>query len=235
MRTLVIGIPLPHVSFDNYTFVSAPAFSEYQRLVVEMSSVSTVVEEVVAGEGEHRNFAGHTVHNAPSTAAAFSLRQLLEMRRRETDWFFARGGVLVCFAHPDVAHPGIAGLCGWRRYSWLPAPAGFRYEDHLLPGFGTPGAEVTDAEHPFADFIAGLAARLAYRTTIDETAPNFSDYGRILARRISGGAAIAAELALGSGRLLLLPPLLKPEADRASVAAALFTSLERFGAERAAS
>jgi hypothetical protein len=235
MRTLVIGIPLPHVTFDNYTFVSAPAFSEYQRLAVETSSVSTVVEEVVAGEGQHRDFAGHIVQNAPSTAAAFSLQQLLEMRRRETEWFFAHGGVLVCFAHSDVAHPGIASLCGWRRYSWLPAPAGFRYEDHLLPGFGTPGAEVTDPDHAFADFIAGLAPRLAYRATIDETAPNFSDYGRILARRTSGGAAIAAELALGSGRLLLLPPLLKPEADRASVADALFTSLERFGAGSAAS
>jgi hypothetical protein len=235
MRTLVIGIPLPHVTFDNYTFVSAPAFSEYQRLVVETSSISTVVEEVVAGEGEHRDFAGHTVHNAASTATAFSLRQLLEMRRRETEWFFARGGVLVCFAHPDVAHTGIEGLCGWRRYSWLPAPPGFRYEDHLLPGFGTPGAEVTDPEHPFVGFISDLATRLAYRATIDETAPNFSDYGRILARRTTGGVAIAADLALGSGRLLLLPPLLKPEADRASVADTLFTSLERFGAERAAS
>jgi hypothetical protein len=235
MRTLVIGVPLPHVTFDNYTFVSAPAFSEYQRLVVEMSSISTVVEEVVAGEGKHRDFAGHTVHNAPSTAAAFSLQQLLEMRRRETDWFFARGGVLVCFAHPDVAHPGIAGLCGWRRYSWLAVPNGFRFEDHLLPGFGTPGAEVTDAEYPFADFVAGLAPRLAYRATIDETAPEFSEYARVFARRTSGGVAIAAELSLGSGRLVLLPPLLKPEADRAAVADALFTSFEHFRTERAAS
>jgi hypothetical protein len=230
MRTLVVGIPLPHVTFDNYTFVSAPAFSEYQRLLVETSSISAVVEDVVAGEGQHHDFVGHAVHNAPSTPAAFSLQQLLEMRRRETEWFFARGGLLVCFAHPDVAHPGITGLCGWRRYSWLPAPPGFRYEYHLLPGFGTPGAEVTGPDHPFAHFISALAPRLAYRATIDETAPNFSDYGRILARRISGGVAIAAELALGSGRLVLLPPLLKPEADRASIADALFTSLERFGA-----
>ena len=228
MRTLVIGIPLPHVSFDNYSFVSAPAFSEYQRLIVETSSVSSVVEEVVAGALEHRDFAGHLVHNAPSTAGALSLQQLLQMRRRESDWFFARGGVAVCFVHPDVAHPGVEGSCGWRRYSWLPAPPGFRYEEHLLPGFGTPGAEVSDADHPFASCIADLAPRLAYRATIDETAPNFSDYARVFARRTSGGAAITAELALGSGCLVLLPPLLKPEADRASVAQALFTSLERF-------
>jgi len=229
MRALVVGIPLPHVSFDNYSFVSAPAFSDYQRLIVESSSVSAVVEEVVGGGGEHRDFAGHLVHNGSSTAFAFSLQQLLQMRRRESDWFFARGGVAVCFAHPDVVHPGVEGLCGWRRYSWLPAPPGFHYEEHLLPGFGTPGAEVSDADHPFAPCIAELAPRVAYRATIDETAPNFSDYARVFARRSSGGAAIAAELVLGSGRLVLLPPLLKPEADRASVAQALFTCLERFG------
>jgi hypothetical protein len=235
VRTLVIGIPLPHVSFDNYSFISAPAFSDYQRLIVDMSSASTMIEEVVAGAQEHRDFAGHAVRNAPSTAAAFSLQQLLEMRRRESDWFFAHGGILVCFAHPDVAHPGVEGLCGWRRYSWLPAPQDFRYEQHLLPGFGTPGAEVTDADHPFAPVVAELAPRLAYRVTIDETAPNFSDYGRVFARRTSGGAAIAAELALGNGRLILLPPLLKLEPDRASVAQALFTSLELFPLDAAAS
>jgi hypothetical protein len=230
MRTLVIGIPLPHVSFDNYTFISAPALSDYQRMVIEIASVSTVIEEVVTGERDHRDFAGHLVRNAPSTAAAFSLQQLLQMRRREADWFFARGGLLVCFAHPDVAHPGVEGICDWRRYSWLPAPPGFSYDRHLLPGFGTPGAEVSDEEHAFAAFILDFAPRLAYRTTIDETASNFSDYGRVFARRATGGAAIAAELTLGNGRVVLLPPILKPETDRPAVAQALFTSLERFGA-----
>ena len=100
MRTLVIGIPLPHVSFDNYSFASAPALSDYARLIVEASAVSTVVEDVVAGSGGHRNFAGQLLHNAQSTAAAFSLSDLLSMRRREAEWFFARGGTAVCFAHP---------------------------------------------------------------------------------------------------------------------------------------
>jgi hypothetical protein len=30
-RTLVIGIPLPHSTFDNYSFASAPSISEYTR------------------------------------------------------------------------------------------------------------------------------------------------------------------------------------------------------------
>src|SRR5262245_6936860 len=133
MRVLVIGIPLPHVSFDNYSFLSAPAFSDYRRLIVDTAAVSRTVEEVISGEAAHRNFAGVPVTNGPSTGQAFSLEQLLQMRRRESEWFLAPGGVLACLAHPDIVH--VVDACGWRRYAWLPAPPGFDYRKHLLPGF----------------------------------------------------------------------------------------------------
>jgi hypothetical protein len=230
VRTLVIGIPLPHVTFDNYSFISAPAFSDYDRLIVETAAASSAIEEIVSGGGDHKTFAGQPVHNAPSAADGFGLCRLLQMRRRETEWFLARGGVLVCFVHPDVAHPQVAEDCNWRRYSWLPAPAGFRYEDHLLPGFGTLGAELTAADHPFAPFIAEFASRLAYRATIDATAPNFSDYARILART-RAGVPIGADLTVGKGRLILLPPILKLEPDRPAIARSLFDSLERLASD----
>ena len=211
MRTLVIGVPLPHVTFDNYSFVSAPAFSDYRRLIVETAAVSTSVEEVVSGAAEHRTFAGHPVTNGPSSAQAFGLQQLLEMRRRETEWFLARGGVVACFAHPDVAHPGVGESCGWRRYAWLPAPPGFRYDQHLLPGFGIPGAELNEPDHTFALYITELSPRFAYRTTLDETAPNFS----------------AVELTVDDGRVILLPPLLETESNRTSTAQILHACFER--------
>lgn len=226
MRTLVIGVPLPHVTFDNYSFVSAPAFSDYGRLVVETAAVSTSVEEVVSGAAEHRTFAGQPVTNGPSTAQAFSLQQLLEMRRRETEWFLARGGVVACFAHPDIAHPGAAQRCGWRRYTWLPAPPRFRYEEQLFPGFGIPGAELIEPDHPFAPYITELSNRFAYRVTVDETAPNFRDYGRVFARS-HGGAAIAVQLTIDGGRVILLPPLLETESDRTSTAQILHACFER--------
>lgn len=226
-RTLVVGIPLPHVSFDNYSFISAPAFSEYNRLIVETAAVSSVVEQIVSDAGDQRNFAGQLVHNASSTPDAFSLVDLLQMRRREAEWFFSRGGLAVCFARPDVAHPGVADLCGWRRYSWLPAPPGFRYEDRLLPGFGTPGAELADETHPFAPFLSEFASRLAYRATIDETAANFSNYARVFARA-RGGAVIAAELALERGQIVLLPPFTDPLPDRTAIAQKLHACLERW-------
>jgi hypothetical protein len=234
VRTLVLGIPLPHVTFDNYSFISAPALSEYERLIVDTAAASTVVEEVAAGSADHRNFAGQPVHNGSRTATAFSLADLLQMRRREASWFFSRKALAVSFAHPDVAHPSVAVGCEWRRYAWLPAPSGFSYTDHLLPGFGTPGgAQITDENHPFAPFLRELAPRVAYRATLDEAAPDFADYGRVFARS-RGGAAIAAEITIERGSIILLPPLVDPQADRSKVAQILYNCIERWCEQQSA-
>jgi len=227
MRTLVIGIPLPHVSFDNFSFLSGPSFADYPSIIVEMAAVSQVVEEVVAGAAEHRTYAGQPVANGPTSAPTFGLGDLLAMRRREAERFLARGGVLVAFAWPDVSHPNIQGLPEWRRFSWLPAPEGFRYQEHLLPGFGNQGVLPEDGSHPFAPYVEAFGPRLAYRAYVDEQAPGFPDYARIFARS-PGGAAVGVELALGEGRVILLPPLARFEQERTELAQTLFECLERW-------
>jgi hypothetical protein len=76
----------------------------------------------------------------------------------------------------------------------------------------------------FRAYITDFAQRIAYRATIDEDAPGFGDYGRILAHSL-GGAPIAAELKLDTGRIILLPPLVDPAKDRATLAETLSTCL----------
>ncbi len=227
MRTLVIGIPLPHASFDNYSFVSGPSFGDYPRMIVEMAAVSQVVEDVVAGSGQHRTYGGQVVVNGATSSQAFGLADLLAMRRRETERFLARGGLLVALAWPDVPHSGIEGLPEWRRYSWLPAPQGFRYQDHLLPGFGSQGVLLEDASHPFAPVVEAFGPRLAYRASVDEAAPGFPDYARVFARS-PGGAAVGVELSLGQGWVILLPPLARFEMERTELAQTLSECLERW-------
>ena len=51
MRTLVIGIPLPRVSFDNYSFVSAPAFSDYARVFARSRGGGAVAVELTVDRG----------------------------------------------------------------------------------------------------------------------------------------------------------------------------------------
>jgi hypothetical protein len=218
------------VSYDNYTFISSPSLGEYGRMIVQMEAVSKTVDEVVEGSTEHKSFGGQPVSNQPTTATAFGLPDLLAMRRREAEWFLARGGILVCFVYPSVAHTGIAGLDQWSRYTWLPAPAAFRYEDHLLPGFGTSGAELVHDDHPFSPYVTEFGTRLAYRAVIDESAPNFSDYGRVFIRS-AGGVAIGAHLLVDKGCIILLPPFARWDADRAALAQTLLNCMQHW-AER---
>jgi hypothetical protein len=230
MRTLVVGIPLPSATFDNYSFASAPSFADYSQIIVDMESVSQVVDEIAAGVGEHKNFVGHPVTLAPTTPTTFRLADLLAMRSREAGWSLTHGSVIVCLAQPDVAHTAISGVDGWRRYSWLPSPEGFRYAEHLLPGYGTPGAVLTEEDHIFAPYVRTFGERLSYRTVIDDNSPGFADFGRVFIRS-TGGLPIGAELHVQKGSVIILPPLSHFESERALLAQTLSDCLERHSKE----
>lgn len=227
MRTLVIGIPLPNASFDNYSFASAPSISEYRRLVVEMSSVCRVVGEIIGSSAEHRTHGGQLVVNGPATDNRFALADLLEMRRREAEQFFARGGVAACYAYPEMRFAGVDGMGEWRSYGWLPAPERFDYTGGLLPGFGKEGAEPLERSHPFAGYVQEFAGVSRYRAFAEDAAISAAG-GTVLARS-AGGFAIAFEIPVGAGRLVLAPPLMDPSKDRQQVAEAFLAAFDSLG------
>src|SRR3972149_6502452 len=101
MRTLVLGIPLPHVTFDNYSFLSAPSLFDYARLIVDTSALSEAIDQVAAGSSEHRTHGGLTIVNDQGGRSSASMAELLLLRRREAKRLLARGGVIACFAYPD--------------------------------------------------------------------------------------------------------------------------------------
>ena len=228
MRTLVLGLPLPHLTFDNYSFLSAPCLFDYDRIVVEMSAVSDAVQQVIDGSAEQKAHGGLPLVNAAGGPNTFSLAELLRLRRLEAERFLARGGIIICFAYPDVAHEGVAGLPTWRRYDWLPAPAGFAYAEQLLAGYGKLGLELADERHAFAPYLDAFAVRLAFRVYASEEGETFSQYGHVFARS-PGGAAVGIELEVGPGRVVLLPPLgsLDYSKDRIPLANVLNDCLER--------
>jgi hypothetical protein len=225
MRTLVLGIPLPHSTFDNHSFLSAPSLSEYSRVVVDLSAAASVVQEVVDGSGVHETYGGQAIVDGTASAHAFGLTELLAMRKREAERLFAGDGLVVAFGHPQ-ARVKLRDDEEWRTYTWLPEPEGISYETDLLAGFGTPGVVVTDSEHPFAPVVSAVAARAAYRVYLNEDADGAGESARVFARS-SGGVAIGFELTVGNGRLIVLPALLKPQADRQIVAQAMIESFDQ--------
>lgn len=226
LRTLVIGTPMPHVSFDNYSFASAPSISEYTRLIVEMSAVSRVVEEISEGSTEHKTFAGQPVANGATTARTFGLADLLRMRAREATASIRRGGAIVCIAYPDAAHEGITGVGVWRSYEWLPGPDGVSYESDLLAGFGKTPVKVCDPAHPFAPYIAAYGDRMWYRVQIAGGETGCQVFGES-----GGGVPVAFDVTPGNGRIVLVPPLRDPDKDRTGIADTLFECFERLDAD----
>jgi hypothetical protein len=224
VRTLVIGIPLPNASFDNYSFASAPSLPEYQRLVIEMSSVVRVVDELIHASAEHRTFGAEPIINGPAAEGRFSLPELLDMRRREAQQFFERGGTAVIFAYPEVTLRGVDRTPQWHSYDWLPAPANFSYADHILPGFGKEAAQDSSGDHPFNTYLHEFAPALRYRAYVEEAALEAAG-GKVLARS-AGGVAVAFDLPVASGRLVVTPPLLDPSKDRQQVADAILTGFD---------
>ncbi len=227
MRILALGIALPDSSVDNYDWASALSFFDYDAIVVDPAvAVSEMVEGVTRDGLSFTSFNEQPIENGPTTASAVGLLDLLRRRRDEVERLLGKGGLVVCFAYPDVPHPRVAGFTGCHRYYWLPAPAGLSYGPELIKPAGGTHVAATDFEHPFADFFERHRASVAYRALFTEGADGIGNHGKVIARS-PGGAAIAVELAVGGGRVVFLPavPSSLATMDRGSLAASIVTSV----------
>jgi len=205
-RILSLGVPLPGPRVDNYNFLSAPSFFDYDAMVVDMRVLTHLIESVVDGTLEPETFTHARVCNATRAADEVALADMLARRRDETEHMLANGGVVVAFAQPPIVLRGIAGVDMLSSYWWLPAAEGVRYNDHVVAAEGTQ-AQVVDYEHPMAPFVLGQLANLTYQARVDiDDIPSFASHGRVFVRSY-GNAAIGVEMPAGRGRIVLLPAL----------------------------
>jgi hypothetical protein len=205
MRILSIGQGLPDPAMDNYNWASALSFFDFDAILIDpMLGVSKFVEDMAAGEGEYQTYDDLPVAEGFTNSDAVGVVDILRRRRDETERFLARGGLVVCFAYPDVTHNRVVGFTGFHRYHWLPAPQDRDYgPEYLKPASGR-SVKVLDWEHPFAGFLDSTSAFL-YRTSIAEGAAGFP--GAKVIARSSGGAAIAVDMPVGGGRVIFIPAL----------------------------
>ena len=205
MRILSIGQGLPDPAMDNYNWASALSFFDFDALLVDPAlGVSKFVEDVARGEGEYETYDDLPVAEGFTNADAVGVVDILRRRRDETQRLLARGGLVVCFAYPDVAHNRVLGFTGFHRYHWLPAPQDCDYgPEYLKPASGR-SVKVLDWEHPFAGFLDSTTAFL-YRASFVEGAGGFP--GAKVIARSPGGAAVAVDMPVGGGRVIFIPAL----------------------------
>ena len=203
-RILSLGFPMPGPLVDNYNFLSAPSFFDYDAVVVDPSALSRLIEGVLDGSMEATTFGDAAVRNEPAAPGDVALGELLLRRREETGALLANGGVVVCFADSPLTHAGIAGAPPLDDYCWLPeSVAGWCRPPALVPADGTQ-AHVVDYEHPLASFVHGQLANIGYRGRFEEARDV-----RVFVRS-HGGAAIGVELPAEAGRVIMLPALRAP-------------------------
>ena len=200
MRILTLGCPLPDPQIDNHDWANAPSFFDYDVIVVDPAgAVSELVEGVLRRGASPLTYTDEPIEDGPTTATSVGLADLLRRRQEETERLLARGGLVVCFAQSDVPHPRVSGFPGCHRYYWLPAPPGLDYgPKRLRPAHGA-SVSVTNYEHPFADFLERGRHNVLYRALFAEGTEGFGQAARVIGRS-AGGAAIAIELSIGSGR-----------------------------------
>jgi hypothetical protein len=233
MRVLVIGYPLPNPQIDNFNAVTSPSWFDYDGVLVEPLSISTVIEDVLTARVQHETRADEPVLNRPPTPFSVGLADVLRRRRAETQHVLQNGGSIIVFARPNAVHEGVAGFPGADRYGWLPAPAGVVYDPPFMIRADGSEVEPTDEAHPFAPLLRRHRGQLAYRIRFDENTPGFSSWGRVIARS-SGGAAVGVELDVLGGKVIFLPAIgaVSYGDQRFQLADALIEAMRRLSGRR---
>jgi hypothetical protein len=227
VKILSLGIALPDQQVDNYGWAGALSFFDYDAIVVDpMVAVSEFIEGVVRDGMSHTTYNEEVVENGSTTAFTVGLADLLHRRADETERLLGKGGLVVCFAYPDVPHPRVANFTGCHRYYWLPAPAGLSYShDYLKPAAGTEVVPA-DYEHPFADFLERHRTTVQYRAIFAEGNVGIGEGARVIARS-PGGAALGLDVSVGGGRIVFLPAVSQrlSSADRTALATSIVTGV----------
>lgn len=204
MRILSVGHPLAHREVDNHTVFNAPAFSDYEVIVVDPAGVFAAVREVIDATAPHETYSGVPIVNGASTTDHLGIADVLRRRRDETATLLERGGLVVVFGSPPATLPEVVGYGGADRYGFLPAPAGFTWAAPLLRWGEGSAVAITDHAHPFARYIDALHDDLSYRAVFDDRTPGFAGAAQVFART-GGGAPVGVQFGALGGQIVFLP------------------------------
>lgn len=206
MRLLAIGFPLPSPDVDNYTVLTAPSYFDYDALLVDPESLTSIAARLQDEGAEFEAQDGRPIINGPSSAASVGAADQFLRRTEETQRLLDNGGVVIVLGRPNATQAGIRGFEGCDRYSWLPAPAGVAWGQPNIRAAEGRQVRIEDDTHPIASVLREFRNDFRYRAVFDDRSPAFVRTAHVIA---TGGAGlpIAAEFRIGSGRVVFIPAL----------------------------
>jgi len=220
MRVLAIGYPLPDMAIDNYTVLTAPAYSDYDALIIDPASITKSVHLLLHEGGEFEAFDGRPVMNAPTSASAVSAADQLRRRADETRRLLEVGGSVIVMARPNATEAGVLGFEGCDRYHWLPAPGGLAWGTPYLRAAEGKTGRIVAENHPMAALLRNFRSDVGYRATFDDRQTELRSVGRVVA---AGGSSvpIAMDFPVLGGRIVFIPAFSDDMTNRSPLATAL--------------
>jgi hypothetical protein len=158
MRILSIGFPIPGPNIENFRFLAAPAWFDYDAVIADPEAIGRELNEAKAQEAV----------------------RAIANRHCEAERLLSHGGMIVCIARPPANGPA--------NYAWLPAPPGITLDEPLLRAATGTAITGLDIDHPFARAVQRIAKQLSYQSYFDESAQGFAEHGTVLARSAGAAA-----------------------------------------------
>jgi len=213
LRVLSVGCYLAHDDIANHNFKDAPAFFDFDVVVIDPECVS----ELWAGQTERQK--GYDVIPWDSrTGGGTSTEASMLIRRGEMSRFLSSGRLLVCILRgPDFVYvrqyyddtPDPKEEQRWLdRYSWLPLRTTGGLASCLQGGVGTT-IKLIDASSIFSPYFKAFAEQLYFECYLErkdmiERAPGVEHFHEIALTH--GGTPAAFSFDCIGGHVVFLPP-----------------------------
>lgn len=214
-RTLAVDWLLDHPNIDREGFFDRSSFSSFDAVFVDPLALPRHWADGTApgADGARRT--------DPERDRGFgrTLSAWMSKRREEAgDLLRRRGGVLVVRMHPrgDALEVGAPGTPAERidRYTWLPhVTLVDRQHQLVFPSNGRfvarrgQDAIVEPSGSPFEEYLRAFEERISYTAVYQDLLSTPLDRFATVLARSRVGDAIALEIPVDEGRLVLLPPI----------------------------
>ncbi|MBE0426224.1 MAG: hypothetical protein IBX72_06220 [Nitrospirae bacterium] len=200
LKILSVDFPVEGKGIENYSFYEAPAFSDYDVVIIDPQNISGLWNKIKPERDG-------SLHTYTSQDGGFGKRLTSSMSRKKDELrslLKITEGIVVCILRNQGHKLKLyEGYNSWTidRYSWL--PIGFR-------PISRQGKEIKiiNKHHPFNQYLNAFKDSLYFEAVLER----YREMLPIATNKV--GELIAVEYPIDQGRLIFLPSLNNPDSEK---------------------